>query len=59
MTEVSQALAKANFADKSEGMDYLDTLPRRVVTTWIPLGLILLVLLFPFYWMVLTAIKPD
>ncbi len=59
MTEVSQALAKADFADKSEGMDYLDTLPRRVVTTWIPLGLILLVLLFPFYWMVLTAIKPD
>jgi multiple sugar transport system permease protein len=59
MTELSQSLAKANLADASEGMSYLDTLPRRVVTTWIPLTLILLVLLFPFYWMVLTAIKPD
>ena len=59
MTEVSQTFAKANLADASEGMSYLDTLPRRVITTWIPLTLILLVLLFPFYWMVLTAIKPD
>ncbi len=45
--------------DHSEGMSYLDTLPRRVVTTYIPLVLIMIVLLFPFYWMVLTAIKPD
>ena len=62
MTEASDVAAKlstANLADASEGMSYLDTLPRRVVTTWIPLTLILLVLLFPFYWMVLTAIKPD
>ena len=46
-------------ADHSEGMAYLDTLPRRVVTTYIPLAIILVVLLFPFYWMVLTSIKPD
>lgn len=46
-------------ADHSEGMSYLESLPRRVVTTYIPLTLILIVLLFPFYWMVLTAIKPD
>jgi multiple sugar transport system permease protein len=59
MTEVSQTFAKANLADASEGMDYLETLPRRMITTWLPLSLILLVLLFPFYWMVLTAIKPD
>ncbi|AMJ61901.1 carbohydrate ABC transporter permease [Bosea sp. PAMC 26642] len=45
--------------DHSEGMAYLETLPRRVVTTYIPLLLILIVLLFPFYWMALTAIKPD
>ncbi len=45
--------------DHSEGMTYLDTLPRRVVTTYIPLALILIVLLFPFYWMALTSIKPD
>ena len=46
-------------ADHSEGMAYLDTLPRRVVTVYVPLLIIMVVLLFPFYWMVLTAIKPD
>ena len=45
--------------DDSEGMSYLESLPRRVVTLYIPLGLILIVLLFPFYWMVLTSIKPN
>ena len=40
-------------------MSYLESLPRRVVTLYIPLGLILIVLLFPFYWMVLTSIKPT
>jgi multiple sugar transport system permease protein len=34
-------------------------LPRRVVTLYIPLFVILIVLLFPFYWMALTSIKPD
>jgi multiple sugar transport system permease protein len=46
-------------SDDSDGMSYLESLPRRVVTLYIPLGLILIVLLFPFYWMVLTSIKPD
>ncbi|WP_248312027.1 carbohydrate ABC transporter permease [Bosea sp. BK604] len=40
-------------------MAYLETLPKRVVTTYIPLFLIIVVLLFPFYWMALTAVKPD
>src|SRR6201996_2533961 len=51
--------APAVATDDSEGMSYLESLPRRVVTLYIPLGLILIVLLFPFYWMVLTSIKPD
>src|SRR5262244_3442357 len=46
-------------ADHTEGMSYLETLPRRLMTVYLPLSLILLVLLFPFYWMTLTAIKPD
>src|ERR1044072_3730618 len=46
-------------ADHSEGMSYLQTLPRRLVTLYLPLSVILLVLLFPFYWMALTSIKPD
>ena len=62
MTETTAPLdnrAVLQAADHSEGMSYLESLPRRVVTTYIPLTLILIVLLFPFYWMVLTAIKPD
>src|SRR4026209_921783 len=42
-----------------EGMTSLETLPRRLVTVYLPLSIILLVLLFPFYWMALTSIKPD
>src|SRR5262249_60425047 len=51
--------ASSPAADHHEGMSYLETLPRRLVTLYLPLGLIVLVLLFPFYWMALTAIKPD
>jgi len=46
-------------SDESDGMSYLESLPRRVVTLYIPLFVILIVLLFPFYWMALTSIKPD
>jgi multiple sugar transport system permease protein len=45
--------------DDSDGMSYLESLPRRVVTLYLPLFVILIVLLFPFYWMALTSIKPD
>jgi len=45
--------------DHKEGMTYLDTLPRRVVTVYLPLFIILVALLFPFYWMAITSIKPD
>ncbi len=45
--------------DRSEGMSYLQTVPKRLVTVYLPLAIILVVLLFPFYWMALTAIKPD
>jgi multiple sugar transport system permease protein len=51
--------APAYATDNVEGMAYLNTLPRRIVTVYIPLLLILLVLLFPFYWMAITAIKPK
>ena len=49
----------ASRSDESEGMSYLESLPRRVVTLYLPLFVILIVLLFPFYWMALTSIKPD
>jgi multiple sugar transport system permease protein len=43
----------------SQGMHYLVSLPRRVVTIYVPLCTFLFVLLFPFYWMTITAVKPD
>ena len=45
--------------DHVAGMDFLETFPRRLVYTYFPLAIIIFVLLFPFYWMALTAIKPD
>jgi multiple sugar transport system permease protein len=45
--------------DNSEGMTYLESLPSRVITLYIPLFIIVVILLFPFYWMALTSIKPD
>jgi multiple sugar transport system permease protein len=54
-----RAILTAESADHTEGMSYLQSLPRRLVTLYLPLSLILFVLLFPFYWMALTSIKPD
>jgi multiple sugar transport system permease protein len=41
------------------GMEFLSSLPRRWVTIYIPLIVMLIILLFPFYWMGMTAFKPD
>ncbi len=41
------------------GMEFLTSLPRRWVTIYIPLIVLLIILLFPFYWMAMTAFKPD
>jgi len=46
-------------ATDAAGMHYLTSLPRRLVTLWLPLGVFLFVLLFPFYWMVITTFKPN
>ena len=32
---------------------------RRLLGTWLPLAAFAVFLLFPFYWMVLTAVKPN
>jgi len=45
--------------NQSQGMDFLVSLPRRWVTIYIPLILMLIILLFPFYWMTMTSFKPD
>ena len=41
------------------GMSYLDSVPRKLVTVYLPLIVFLIVLLFPFYWMAITSVKPD
>ncbi len=46
-------------ADDMGGMGFLETRRRKIITTYIPLGLFVFVLLFPFYWMVVTSVKPD
>ena len=43
----------------SLGMNYLVSLPRRIVAVYLPLFVFVVVLLFPFYWMTITALKPD
>jgi len=56
---VQAAAAIEHLGDHSEGMSFLSTLPQRLVRTYLPLSLIVFVLLFPFYWMTMTAIKPK
>ena len=46
-------------ATDSKGMEFLETATRRWATTYIPIGVFLFVLLFPFYWMGMTAFKPN
>ena len=45
--------------DDSQGMGYLDTARTRWVTVYAPLGVFVFVLLFPYYWMVITSVKPN
>ena len=55
---MSGAVATPEAVD-SQGMNYLVSLPRRLVTIYLPLTVFVIVLLFPFYWMTITALKPD
>ncbi len=52
---------KQNPKSEPEGAstDYLMSLPRRVVTVYIPIVVFLIVLLFPFYWMTITTLKSN
>ncbi|HYD69809.1 carbohydrate ABC transporter permease [Azospirillum sp.] len=50
---------KTKDAAPADGMDYLVSIPRRVVTVYVPLLVFLFVLLFPFYWMGITAFKSN
>ena len=58
MSAIVDKPSKADEADQG-GMDFLQSTPRKVVTVYLPLLIFLFVLLFPFYWMVITSVKPD
>ncbi|MDQ8732383.1 carbohydrate ABC transporter permease [Bradyrhizobium sp. LHD-71] len=45
-------------ATKPEMMSW-DSKTRRIITIYLPLAVFVFILLFPFYWMALTAFKPN
>jgi len=49
---------QASAAPPSEAMA-CDSKARRMVTIYLPLACFLIILLFPFYWMTITAFKPN
>ena len=51
-------MAKAT-EDNSAPLEQFETLPRRIMVVYLPLAVFVFVLLFPFYWMGITAVKPD
>ena len=52
-------MTKAAGAAERQGALSWDSIPRRVVTVYVPLVLFIVVLLFPFYWMAVTTFKPN
>jgi multiple sugar transport system permease protein len=46
-------------ATDAGGMGFLESRARRAVTVYLPLCAFVVVLLFPFYWMAITSVKPD
>ena len=55
----STRAAVAPAIDDIVGMEQYNSLPRRILVVYLPLAIFVFVLLFPFYWMTITAIKPD
>jgi multiple sugar transport system permease protein len=53
------AAAEPARADHTVGMSYLDRPGRRFITVGLPILVFIFVLLFPFYWMAITAVKPN
>ena len=51
-------MSASDSADQG-GMGFLETRQHKLVTVYLPLAIFLFVLLFPFYWMAVTSVKPD
>ena len=61
MTDAVAELHLADAVTEPEGPQRLswESGARRVVTIYVPLACFVLILLFPFYWMAVTAFKPN
>ncbi len=58
MTEAAGAAAPARFAERAGPIEWT-SVPRRMVTVYLPLACFVIVLLFPFYWMTITTFKSN
>jgi multiple sugar transport system permease protein len=59
MTDVPAGGGSTNAASAVPEKLAWDSRARRVVTIYVPLACFVVILLFPFYWMAVTAFKPD
>ena len=60
MTEAAPPTTRsADRRAERTGVIQWESLPRRIVTIWLPLACFVIVLLFPFYWMTVTALKSN
>jgi multiple sugar transport system permease protein len=59
MSDVADTVPAIKPPIERQGALSWDSVPRRVVTLYVPLVLFIIVLLFPFYWMVITTFKPN
>lgn len=56
---MTDTTARTREVKEQQGTKSWDSIPRRVVTLYVPLSLFVIVLLFPFYWMTITTLKPN
>jgi multiple sugar transport system permease protein len=63
MSDALDAAPPGKLPDRNDAdgaaMSYLVSTPRKLVTVYLPLVVFVIVLLFPFYWMAITAVKPN
>src|SRR5215831_17367055 len=58
MTDTAVQQPQASATSAPETMSW-DSRARRMVMIYLPLACFVLILLFPFYWMAITAFKPN
>lgn len=59
MTDHTAAADSPVTVPERTGVIQWDSVPRRMVTLYLPLACFVIILLFPFYWMAITALKSN